>query len=314
VLVAVALLAAACSSPTAVGQVGATLAAMNGTVTLAKVIFPAPVVAGSAGPAYGRQLAAAVLTVHSPATAATKFSGIYKASKLIDNHKLAHLGLSTAKYDVADCSTYPPFTTVAAGQTATGCVVFELSSVAIPVELKISGKSKADWTIAASAVQAGTAGAAPAPGTAPATTAPVTTPTTTPGAQALGATTTTVAPTTTVPGATTPARATTTTAAAGASTKPAGASASSGRPHSSTLTPEITRFTPRGARVGTKVQILGKRLKGVTSVTFNGVPAVIAKRAAKRIVAIVPEGATEGPIVVTSASGSATSPKTFVVL
>lgn len=310
---AVALVAAACSSPTAVGQVGATLAAMDGTVTLAKVIFPAPVVAGSAGPAYGRQLAAVVLTVHSPATSATKFSGIYKASKLIDNHKLAHLGLSTAKYGVADCSTYPPFTTVAAGQAATGCVVFELSSVAIPVELKITGKAKADWTIAASAVQAGTAGGAPAPGTTPATTAPTTTPTTTPGAQALGATTTTVAPTT-VPGATTPAGATTTTAAAGAaSTKPAGASASSGHPPSSTLTPEITRITPRGARVGTKVQILGKRLKGVISVTFNGVPAVIAKRAAKRIVAIVPPGATEGPIVVTSASGSAASPKTFVV-
>jgi hypothetical protein len=124
-----------------------------------------------------------------------------------------------------------------------------------------------------------------------------------------------VAPTTTVLGATTPAGATTTTAPAGAaSTKPAGASTPSGHPHSSTLTPKITRFTPRGARVGTKVQILGKRLDGVISVTFNGVPAVIAKRAAKRIVAIVPEGATEGPIVVISASGSATSPKSFVVL
>ncbi len=49
-----------------VGAVGATLAAMDGTVTLDKVISPAPVVAGSIGAPFGHKLVAVVLTVHSP--------------------------------------------------------------------------------------------------------------------------------------------------------------------------------------------------------------------------------------------------------
>ena len=60
--------------------------------------------------------------------------------------------------------------------------------------------------------------------------------------------------------------------------------------------------------------ISGKRLSGATEVTFNGVPAVIMRTGANNVVAIVPDGATEGYIVVTTPSGTASSPKTFAVL
>ena len=112
----------------------------------------------------------------------------------MDSKKLAHIGRSTAKYKVADCAAYPPFTTVAAGQSATGCVVFVLSYAATPVELKISGKAEASWTIAPSDIQPGTGGAALG-------TVPATVPTTVPGAEALGSTTTTVAGATSTTGA-----------------------------------------------------------------------------------------------------------------
>jgi len=156
-LLAVTLLAAACSSPPPVGQVGSTLSALSGTVTFDKVLSPAPVEHGSLGAPYGHKLVAVVLTVHSTTGSSGKFGAIYHNSKLIDSKKLGHIGRSTAKYNVAECVSYPPFATLGSGQSATGCVVFILTTAATPVELKISGKSSADWTIAASAVQPGTA-------------------------------------------------------------------------------------------------------------------------------------------------------------
>jgi hypothetical protein len=66
--------------------------------------------------------------------------------------------------------------------------------------------------------------------------------------------------------------------------------------------------------VGARVQIWGKRFSGVSQVTFNGEPAFIVKAYPTRIVVVVPVGATNGPVVVSTPSGSATSPKTFIVL
>jgi hypothetical protein len=331
VFLAVALLAAACSSPPPVGQVGATLAALDGTVTLVKVISPAPVSSGSIGPAYGRKLVAVVLTVHSPAGSAGKFTGIYTASKLIDSKKLVHVGRSTAKYKVADCASYASFGTLAPGQAATGCVVFVLAGAATPVELKISGKSQADWMIAASAVEPGTGGAALGA-------VPTTVPTSVPGADALGATPTTTGAVTTTTGA----QSTTTTAAPGTkadtgtistSTSTTSADGAEGAStttspttkttltasahhvhHGATKAPKILHAAPRGASVGSRVTIMGRRLSGATEVTFNGVPAVIVKTTANKVVALVPSGATQGYIEVTTAGGTAVSPRTFIVL
>ena len=61
-------------------------------------------------------------------------------------------------------------------------------------------------------------------------------------------------------------------------------------------------------------QIWGKRLTGVTEVTFNGVPATIVKSQPGRITVVVPAGATTGSVVVFTTSGAVTSPRTYVVL
>jgi IPT/TIG domain len=303
-----------------VGQVGSTLPALSGTVTLNKVISPAtPNSAYAAQPAVGHRLVAVELTVHSPSTAAAKFRDIYANTKLVDSGGLAHSGKGTAKYRVRECAGYVAFGPLGPGQSQTGCEIFQLTLAANPVELKISGKASADWTIAPSAIQSGGGGAAvgatPAPAPAPAvapqaeglgaspTTTAVTTPTgvipttpATPGRSGRGASTTTVA------GNTGAGLATSTSAPAGHHKGQHSAG------------PRINRVTPRGGYAGSKVLIWGKGLSGATQVTFNGVAAVIDKAQSGRIVVVVPPGATTGPVVVATATGSATSPRTYVVL
>ena len=312
-LVALALLAAACSASTPVGQVGATLSAMDGSVTLDKVLSPAPVANGSIGPSLGHTLVAVVLTVHSPTTSAAKFAAIYSTSKLVDSKKLAHVGKSTAKYEVYDCAAYPPFGSLRAGQAATGCVVFMLAAAATPVELKISGKAKANWTIAPNAIQPGTA---PAPVVKTPTAVPLT------GGTGTGTTTTTITgttPPTAAPGTQPAGGTTSTTSATGAATTSTTTAKSSGSPtshshgHALGKAPRILRVTPRAASVGSRVQIWGRKLSGATQVTFNGVAAFITKDTAGRIVVVVPVGATKGPVTVSTPSGTVSSPRSFVI-
>ncbi len=316
-LVVVTLLAAACSSSVPTGAVGATQAAFDGTVTLDKVVSPAPVEFGSAAPAPSRKLVVAVLTVHSPTTSSAKFAGIYSSSTLVDSSGKGHTGKSTAKYKVSECVAYPPFGSLTANQAAIGCIVFVLPIARTPVELKISGKEKADWTIAASAVQPGAA-------SAPVISTPPTVPTTTPLADGSGTTTTTVTGNTGSPGAEAIGGTTTTTLSTGTGTgttpttpstpkvtpsvTPTGHRTHGARP------PRIAHVNPRGAAVGARVQIWGKRFTGVTQVTFNAVPAFIVKAQATRIVVVVPVGASNGPVVVSTSSGSAASPRSFIVL
>ena len=304
-LVVLALVAAACSSAPTVGTVGSTLPAMGGTVTLARVISPVYVEPDSKGPSFGHKLVAVLLTVAAPTGSAAPFASIYKDSKLIDSAKLGHVGLSTAKFHVAQCALYPPFTTVAAGHTQTGCDVFQLATAAIPVELKITGKAKAEWKISAAQITPGAP--PPVPKALPRrAVAPRRNP-----LAALG-----IAPapteTTAVPGAKSTGGSHT------ATTPPAKGSVAPGRHRGhrvgSGKVAVFGHFSPNGGATGAKVAISGRRLTAVTEVTFDGVPAHVQKIGSGKIVAVVPVGARSGPIVLITPSGALTSPKAFVVL
>jgi len=61
-------------------------------------------------------------------------------------------------------------------------------------------------------------------------------------------------------------------------------------------------------RVGSGVQILGTGLTGATAVTSNGIPATTFNVASDTFMeAIVPPGATTGPVQVTTPGGTSTS-------
>lgn len=79
-------------------------------------------------------------------------------------------------------------------------------------------------------------------------------------------------------------------------------------------TPVILRFSPTSGAVGTSVLITGRNLLGVQQVTFNGtVATVIHPMGANYLTAVVPTGATTGPIAVTTPNGTATSTAVFTV-
>lgn len=77
--------------------------------------------------------------------------------------------------------------------------------------------------------------------------------------------------------------------------------------------PRINSFSPGRGAPGTVVTIAGANFVGVTSVTFNGVPATFEAKSAGEIAATVPEGATAGPIAVTTPTGTGTSEANFSV-
>jgi hypothetical protein len=77
--------------------------------------------------------------------------------------------------------------------------------------------------------------------------------------------------------------------------------------------PRITGFSPGSGPVGSSVTIRGTGLRGVTGVTFNGVAASFRVTSYTSVVAIVPAGATTGPIMVRSLGGTATSGTAFAV-
>jgi YD repeat-containing protein len=77
---------------------------------------------------------------------------------------------------------------------------------------------------------------------------------------------------------------------------------------------ELLTFTPRQGPVGTPVTIYGTGFnQGVNSVSFNGVAANIVRSNIASVVALVPQGATTGPITVVTPRGAATSIAQFVV-
>lgn len=71
-----------------------------------------------------------------------------------------------------------------------------------------------------------------------------------------------------------------------------------------TSAPRITSFSPSAGRVGATINIIGRGLASVTQVTFNGVPAAFTVISDTQLRAIVPIGATRGPLAVVSPYGS----------
>jgi uncharacterized repeat protein (TIGR03803 family) len=76
----------------------------------------------------------------------------------------------------------------------------------------------------------------------------------------------------------------------------------------------FVKTLPAAARVGAEVGILGNKLTGATSVTFNGVPADFTVRAASLIITHVPAGATTGVVNVALPTGTLSSNVPFYVL
>lgn len=77
---------------------------------------------------------------------------------------------------------------------------------------------------------------------------------------------------------------------------------------------EITSFAPNSGPANTLVTIEGTGFNDTTSVTFDGVNATFAALSDTEIMALVPEGASTGEIIVNSATCSDTSTSDFTVL
>ena len=74
----------------------------------------------------------------------------------------------------------------------------------------------------------------------------------------------------------------------------------------------LVRYT---GRIGQPVQILGQGLTGSTAVTINGIAATSFKVVTDRyMTAVVPTGATTGPVVVTTPKGTLTSNHNFRIV
>jgi hypothetical protein len=77
------------------------------------------------------------------------------------------------------------------------------------------------------------------------------------------------------------------------------------------LSPFVAFVQSQGS-VGSTAQILGQGLTGATSITFNGVPATSFSVVNDTFMtAVVPSGATTGPVLVTTPAGPLTSNKNF---
>jgi hypothetical protein len=78
--------------------------------------------------------------------------------------------------------------------------------------------------------------------------------------------------------------------------------------------PNISSFTPASGPVGTQVTIAGANFVGTTDVQFNNAHAMsFTVDSATQIRAVVPTGATTGPIAVKNAAGTALSAASFTV-
>jgi len=78
----------------------------------------------------------------------------------------------------------------------------------------------------------------------------------------------------------------------------------------------ITFFNPTKGPIGTRVEIFGIGFSATptqNTIAFNGVPAPVLAASTTTLTAEVPNGATTGPIAVTTPLGSATSPENFIV-
>lgn len=79
------------------------------------------------------------------------------------------------------------------------------------------------------------------------------------------------------------------------------------------VAPRIFEFLPRRSATNTVVTIFGENFESASSVQFNGVEAPFQIVGATQITALVPFGATNGPIRVASLAGVATTLENFTV-
>jgi hypothetical protein len=77
--------------------------------------------------------------------------------------------------------------------------------------------------------------------------------------------------------------------------------------------PTLTGMSPTAGRVGDTIIISGSGLDGVTGVGFNGTAAVFTTLSPDQIQAVVPNGATSGPVTVALLGGSLEVPTPFSV-
>jgi len=82
---------------------------------------------------------------------------------------------------------------------------------------------------------------------------------------------------------------------------------------SPTPTPTLSSFTPTSGPVGSSVTLIGSGFTGTTAVSFNGRAAFFKVVSDTQVTAIVPAGASSGPISVTSSGSTATSASRFTV-
>jgi IPT/TIG domain/Regulator of chromosome condensation (RCC1) repeat len=80
------------------------------------------------------------------------------------------------------------------------------------------------------------------------------------------------------------------------------------------VVPAITTFTPSHAAPGSAVDVLGTNLGGISAVKVNGVKAAYSVLSRTELRLIVPTSATDGPITITTAGGTATSAANLFVL
>jgi len=82
----------------------------------------------------------------------------------------------------------------------------------------------------------------------------------------------------------------------------------------STGLPPFVKTLPGAGKVGSTIDILGTKLTGATSVTFNGTPATFqVRQSGALITAVVPSGATSGIVQVTTPNGTLSSNVAFSV-
>jgi hypothetical protein len=79
------------------------------------------------------------------------------------------------------------------------------------------------------------------------------------------------------------------------------------------VAPTVTGISPDSGGVGTPVMVSGTSFTGATAVTFTGRRGSFTVDSDGQITAIVPAGATSGPIAVTTRGGTATSAASFLV-
>ncbi|PYM05365.1 MAG: hypothetical protein DMD82_11295, partial [Candidatus Rokuibacteriota bacterium] len=91
---------------------------------------------------------------------------------------------------------------------------------------------------------------------------------------------------------------------------PFGSAASAG---SFTVAPAIRYFLPKQAVAGTKISIAGNNFTGSTAVRFGGVATSFSVTTDSTMLALVPSGATTGPLTVTNPGGTATADTLFRV-